>query len=96
MPGPLSIYFAVVQSVFLYGSKTLVMTLLIGRVLFRFHHKVACRLTGSKPWRGRQDFLKEGEARVRNYMVITAYGTPFALVTSFKYLGRIITVADVN
>ena len=45
------IYLAVAQSVLIYGSETLVMTLHIGRVLGRFHHQVAHRLTWRKPQR---------------------------------------------
>ena len=46
------IYLAVGQSIFLYGSEKWVMTPRIGRVLGGFHHKVARRLKGGKPWRG--------------------------------------------
>ena len=47
------IYLAVVQLVQLYGSETWVMTPYIGRVLGGFHHRLAHRLTGRQPWRGR-------------------------------------------
>ena len=47
------IYLAVVQLVQLYGSETWVMTPYIGRVLGVFHHRLAHRLTGRQPWRGR-------------------------------------------
>ena len=40
------IYLAVVQLVIIYGSNTWVMTPHIGRVLVRFHHRVALRLMG--------------------------------------------------
>ena len=39
--------------VMMYGSKTWVMTPQIGRVLGGFHHRVALRLTGRQPRRGR-------------------------------------------
>ena len=47
------IYLAVVQSVMMYGSETWVMTPHIGRVLRGFQDRVALRLTGRQPWRGR-------------------------------------------
>ena len=47
------IYVAVVQAVILYGSVTWVMTPHIGRVWGVFHHRVAHRLKGRQPWRGR-------------------------------------------
>ena len=47
------IYLAVVQAVLMYGSDTWVMKLRIGRVLGRFQHRVACKITGQKHWRGR-------------------------------------------
>ena len=47
------IYLTVVHLVMLYGSKTSVTTPHIGRVLVRLHHRVACRLTRSQPWVGR-------------------------------------------
>ena len=37
----------------LYGLETWVLTLITKRVLGRFHHRVARRLTGRQPWRGR-------------------------------------------
>ena len=42
------IYLAVFQSVILYGSETWFMNPCIGRVLGRFHHRVARRITGSQ------------------------------------------------
>ena len=39
--------------ILLYGLETWVMTPLIGRVLVRFHHRVARMLMGRQPWRGR-------------------------------------------
>ena len=45
------IYLTVVQSVMFYGSEMWVTTPLIRRVLGRFYHKVARRLTGRQPWR---------------------------------------------
>ena len=51
------IYLAVVQSVLLYRPETWVMTPRIGRVLGRFHHRVAHRLTGRKPRQGRDGVL---------------------------------------
>ena len=48
------IYLAVVQSVMLYGSESWVLTLCMKRVLGRFHHRVARRLTGRQPRRGRE------------------------------------------
>ena len=47
------IYMAVVQSVLLYRSDMWVNMPRIGRVLGIFHHRVARRLTGSQPQRGR-------------------------------------------
>ena len=47
------IYLVVVQSVFLYGSETWFMTPIIGRVLGRFHQRVARRMTGWQPQQGR-------------------------------------------
>ena len=49
----IKIYLVVVQLVMIYGSKTWVMTPHIGRVLGGFHHRVALRLMGRQPWRGR-------------------------------------------
>ena len=48
------IYLAVVQSVLLYGSETWVVTPCIGRLLGRFHHRVAHNLTYRQNWRGRE------------------------------------------
>ena len=45
------IYVAVVQVVLLYGSETWETTPWIGRLFGRFHHRVALRMTGWKPWR---------------------------------------------
>ena len=47
------IYVVVVQAVVIYRSETWVMTPCIGRVLGRFHRRVARRLTGRQPRRGR-------------------------------------------
>ena len=47
------IYLAVVQLVMLCGSETWVMTPRIGRVWGGFHHRVALRMTGRQPHRGR-------------------------------------------
>ena len=47
------IYLAVVQLVILYGSKTWVIIPLIGRFGGEFQHRVARRLTGRQPQRGR-------------------------------------------
>ena len=47
------IYLAVVKLVIIYRSETWVMTPCIGRVLGGFHCRVALRLTGRKPRRGR-------------------------------------------
>ena len=47
------IYLAVVQPVMIYRSETWVMTLHIGRLLDGFPHRMARKLTGSKPQRGR-------------------------------------------
>ena len=47
------IYLTVAQSVMLYKSDTWVTTPHIGRVLGGFHHRVARRMTGRQPWRGR-------------------------------------------
>ena len=47
------IYLAVVQSVMMYGSETWVMTPHIGIILGGFQDRVALRLTGRQPWRGR-------------------------------------------
>ena len=47
------IYLAVVQLVLIYGSDTWVMTPCIGRVLGRSHYRVARRLKGRQPWRGK-------------------------------------------
>ena len=44
---------AVVQSVLIYRSETWVMNTRISRVLGRFHHSLACRLTGGQTQRGR-------------------------------------------
>ena len=41
------------QSVIMYGSETWVLTPLTKRVLGRFHHRMAHRLTGRKPRKGR-------------------------------------------
>ena len=46
------VYVALVQGVMLYWSEKWVMTPHIGRVLRRFHHSVAHKLTGRQPWRG--------------------------------------------
>ena len=43
------IYLAVVRSVMLYKLETWVMTLLIGRGLGGFHHRVFSRMTGRQP-----------------------------------------------
>ena len=40
--------------------------------------------------------LAEDEARAGTELAITAYGTPINLVTSFKYLGRVLSEADEN
>ena len=47
------IYLVVVQLVILYGSETWFMNPRIGRVLGRFHHRVARRLIVRQPQRGR-------------------------------------------
>ena len=47
------IYLAVVQSVLLYGSETWVLIPHMQRVLGGFHHRVAHRLTGRQPQKGR-------------------------------------------
>ena len=47
------IYLAVLQLVILYGSETRVLTPRMKRVVGRFHHRVANRLTGRQLWRGR-------------------------------------------
>ena len=47
------IYLVVVQSVLLYGSETWVLIPRMDRVLGGFHHRVARRLTGWQPWKGR-------------------------------------------
>ena len=47
------IYLTVVQLVLLYRSDSLVLTLCMKIVLGIFHHRVAHRLTGRKPKRGR-------------------------------------------
>ena len=47
------IYVVVVQAVLLYGLETWMMKPQIGRVLGGFHHRVAHRLMGRKPQRGR-------------------------------------------
>ena len=47
------IYLAVVQLIILYGSETWVMTPRIGRVLGKFYHRMAHRLTGRQPRQGR-------------------------------------------
>ena len=47
------IYLEVVQSVMLYVSETWVITPCSGRVWGGFHHRVALRLTGRQPPRGR-------------------------------------------
>ena len=44
---------AVVQSVLLYGSETWVLTLRMKRMLGGVHHRVAHRLTGRQPRKGR-------------------------------------------
>ena len=49
------IYLALVQSVLLYISETWVMTPHTRRVLGGFHHRVAHRLTGRQPRRGRDE-----------------------------------------
>ena len=38
--------------------------------------------------------LAEEEARAGTEMSLTAYGVPLALVTSFKYLGRVLVAED--
>ena len=48
------IYLAVVQSVIIYGSGTWVPKPRMKRVLGGFHHRVARRLAGRQPRRGRQ------------------------------------------
>ena len=48
-----NIYLAVVQLVLLYGSETWVLTLRTKRVLGRLHHRLARRLKGRQPWKGR-------------------------------------------
>ena len=45
---------AVVQAVLMYGLETWTMRLRMGRELGRFHHRVACRMTGQLPRRGRE------------------------------------------
>ena len=47
------IFLALFQSLMLYGLEMWVMTSRIWRVLGGFHHRVACRLTGRQPQRGR-------------------------------------------
>ena len=47
------VYVAVVQNVVIYGFEMWVMTPNIGRVLGRFHHRVAHKFTGRQPWRVR-------------------------------------------
>ena len=47
------IYLVVVQLVMLYGSYMWVVTPHIGRVLVGFQHRVARKLMGRQPWRGR-------------------------------------------
>ena len=66
------IYLAVVQSVLLYGSETWVLTPRMKRVLGGFHHRVACRLTGRKPWYGP---VSGGEAESRSKGGNAAKGT---------------------
>ena len=48
------IYLLLVQSVLLYGSEKWVMTPHMQRVLGVFHHRVARRLTGKQPRKGRE------------------------------------------
>ena len=47
------IYWVVVKLVLLYGSETRVLTLRMHRVMGGFHHRVAYRLMGWQPWKGR-------------------------------------------
>ena len=47
------IYVVVVQAFILYRSETWVTTPHIGRVLGGFRHRVARRMTGQQPWKGR-------------------------------------------
>ena len=42
----------------------------------------------------KRHILDEEESRVGAETALKAYGTPLALVTSFNYLGRILTAAD--
>ena len=49
------IYVAMVQSVMVYRLETWFMTPRIGMILGKFHHRVACRLTGRQPWIGWDD-----------------------------------------
>ena len=46
-------YVAVIQEVLLYGSDTWVLTPRMQMLLGRFHHRVACRLMGRQPRKGR-------------------------------------------
>ena len=46
-------YVAVIQEVLLYGSDTWVLTPRIGRLMGRFHHRVARGLMGRQPQIGR-------------------------------------------
>ena len=47
------IYLEVVQSLLLYGSEIWVLTPRMKRLLGGFRHRVARRLTGRQPWKGR-------------------------------------------
>ena len=47
------IYMVVIQLVMLYRSETWMTTPHIGRVLGGFHHKVARKMMGRQPWKGR-------------------------------------------
>ena len=44
---PRMFYTAVVQVILLYGSETWIISLLVGKMLGSFHHRVIRRLTGS-------------------------------------------------
>ena len=91
------VYLAVVQLVNIYGLETWVMTPHIGRVLGRFHHRVARRLTGRQPWRGRdgvwikpplEDVMAEaGLQEVETYVYRRQNtATQFILATPIMYL----------
>ena len=53
MPG--MFYVAVAQAVFIYESETWVMYPHIWRTLGDFHHRVACRMMGLQPSRGKDE-----------------------------------------